>query len=79
MNANEHKLMVYMFVRQTMLLKAFVEILRSRNILQGDDVEAFEELVRSQERVSREIFASVADQYRAFARELGLEQNLPNV
>jgi hypothetical protein len=78
MSPNEHKLMVYMFVRETMLLKAFVEILRSRNILQDGDVEAFEELVRSQEFSNREIFASVAEQYRAFARELGLEQNLPH-
>ena len=68
-----------MLVRQAMLLKSFVEILRSRGVCDKGDVEAFEALVRSQEKADPDIFVSVVAQYRAFAQELGLEGNLPRI
>jgi hypothetical protein len=77
MTANEHKLMVFMFTRQTMLLKSFAEILRSRGVVEQGDIEAFEALVRQQEIVDHELFHAVVDQYSAFARDLGLQGDLP--
>ena len=78
MNAQEHKLMVYMFVGQTMLIGALLEILKSRGVAEPDDVEAFEALVRSFEKVDNALFATVASQYQSFAQVLGLEGNLPH-
>jgi len=77
MTANEHKLMVFMFTRQTMLLNAFAELLKSREILQGDDVEAFEALVRAQENLDRAVLQSVSSQYTSWATLLGLANDLP--
>ena len=77
MTAKEHTLMVHMFARQTMLVKAVVEMLRSRDILEPDDVDAFEALVRETEHRDLEIFRAVANQYSKFAEGLGLEDDLP--
>lgn len=77
MNAQEHKLMVYMFARQTILIQALFELLKSRDVAQPDDVEAFESLVRSFVDPESDVFFSVASQYESLARVLGLRENLP--
>jgi transcription initiation factor TFIIIB Brf1 subunit/transcription initiation factor TFIIB len=77
MTENEHRLMVFMFTRQTMLFRSLVELLKSRGVLESDDVAAFESLVVAQETSSRETLVSVVDQYSRFARELGLQGSLP--
>lgn len=77
MSPNEHKLMVYMFAREAMLIQALFEVLRSRDLLEQGDVEAFESLVHSYEKIDNDMWASVAEQYQTFAKVLGLEGNLP--
>jgi hypothetical protein len=78
MSPNEHRLMVFMFARQIILIQSFIEILRSRDILQEGDIEAFEALVRSQEASDHDVRVSVASQYQEIARQLGIEGNLPH-
>jgi ACT domain-containing protein len=78
MTADEHTLMAHMFIRQTMLIKSVVEILKSRDLLHGDDLSAFESLVRQTELSDKEIFHAVVAQYTAFATELGLQDDLPH-
>jgi hypothetical protein len=72
MTDNEHRLMVMMFAKQTELLMAILELLRSRGLNDGDDFVAFQNLVREQEEQSRHVFLSTAQQYTEFARLLGL-------
>jgi len=68
--------MVFMFSRQTLLINALVEMLKSRDILQDDDVHAFESLAR-QTKQDMKIFNGVVSQYSRYAKELGLEDDLP--
>ena len=77
MTPNEHKLMVHIFARQTMLIKSIIEMLKSRDVLQDDDVDAFEALVRETEHQDLAIFHAVANQYTTYAEGLGLGGDLP--
>jgi hypothetical protein len=72
MTKDEHKLMVWMFTRQTMLIEALVELLKSRGIVESSDVEAFEALVFERETLDRAILESVGSQYTKFAQLLGI-------
>jgi hypothetical protein len=76
MTPTEHTLIVHMFARQTLVINALVEILKSRDILQDDDVNAFEALARQTDQ-DMEIFHAVVSQYSRYAKELGLEGDLP--
>ena len=78
MTKDEHKLMVFMFTRQAMLIQSLIEVFKSRGVLAEDDIEAFEALIREQEISDRETFHSVVNQYSAFARELGIQGDLPH-
>jgi hypothetical protein len=71
--------MVHMFTRQTMLISSIVEVLKSRNFFEPDDIEAFEALVRQRENENQEIFHAVVNQYTVFAQGLGLGDDLPQV
>lgn len=77
MTRKEHTLMVHMFTRQTMLISSIVEVLKSRNFFEPDDIEAFEALVRQRENENQEIFHAVVNQYTVFAPGLGLGDDLP--
>ncbi len=79
MTRKEHTLMVHMFTRQTMLISSIVEVLKSRNFFEPDDIEAFEALVRQRENENQEIFHAVVNQYTVFAQGLGLGDDLPQV
>lgn len=78
MTTSEHKLMVFMFTRQLMLIESLFEILTSRGILSADDGNAFEALVKAKEFSSPDAFHSVVNQYTEFARQLGLDGDLPH-
>jgi len=74
MTPTEHTLIVHMFARQTLVINALVEILKSRDILQDDDVNAFEALAR---QTDQDMDHAVVSQYSRYAKELGLEGDLP--
>lgn len=48
-------------------------------VLQSGDVDAFEALVRAQESSDRQILQAVVSQYEQYARELGLQNQLPQL
>lgn len=77
MTSKEHTLMVHMFARQAMLISSLIEILKSRNVLEPDDFEAFEALVRQMENENQEILYATINQYTIFAQGLGLGDDLP--
>ena len=77
MTQDQHRLMVYMFTRQTIMIRTLIEILQRDNIVKGDDYAAFESLIVEQEQMNRSNFWVVLDQYQAFAKELGIDDQLP--
>jgi hypothetical protein len=42
MTDNEHALMIMMFTRQTMYIQMLIDMLKSNEIIQGQDVPAFD-------------------------------------
>jgi hypothetical protein len=77
MTTKEHELIVMMFAGQMMRFKAIIDILRSRELISGDDFEMFEKL--AYETTANEMFQAVAEQYKEFALNLGLPDPLPNL
>jgi hypothetical protein len=77
MTENEHRLMVFMFTKQMVVITALIELLKSSGVLTDDDLVPFQSLVLSQEQANREILTSVVSQYKEFASSLGLEESLP--
>ena len=75
MTEDEHRLIVSMFVQQSIRFKALLEILKSRGLLEGDDFAAFEDL--TQKQVGDEMLRATIDQYTEFAKDFGLQDSLP--
>jgi hypothetical protein len=75
MTENEHKLMVYMLAQQNIRLKALLEILESRGILEENDFDAFQHLAK--EQMGDDMMLATMNQYREYARLLGLQESLP--
>jgi hypothetical protein len=65
MNEKEHKLIVFMLAQQNARLMALVEALKSKGVLETDDLRAYERLIYEQENLSPQLFAGVAIQYEA--------------
>jgi hypothetical protein len=75
MTENEHKLMVYMLAQQNIRLKALLEILETRGILEENDFDAFEHLAR--EQMGDDMMLATMNQYREYAMLLGLQESMP--
>lgn len=75
MTENEHKLVVYMLAQQTIRLKALLEILESRGILEENDFDAYELLARQQ--MGDDMMLATMTQYREYARLLNLQDAMP--
>jgi hypothetical protein len=75
MTENEHKLVVFMLAQQNIRLKALLEILESRGILEENDFDAFEHLARQQ--MGDDMMLATMNQYREYARLLGLQESMP--
>ena len=77
MTTQEHELIVMMLAGQMMRFKAIIDILRSRELISGDDFEVFEKI--AYETTAEEMFRAVGEQYKEFALKLGLPDPLPNL
>ena len=75
MTENEHKLMVFMLAQQNIRLKALLEMLESRGILEENDFDAFHHL--AQEQMGDDMMLATMTQYREYARLLGLQESMP--
>jgi len=70
--------MVYMLARQQMLIESLLEILRSRELLDEGDADAFEALTREIQEIDPGVLRRVGSQYAAYATVLGLGAELPD-
>lgn len=77
MTHEEHKLMLYMFVKQMSLFRALLESLKAKGVLEPDDLQAYEALIRSSDELSQPVFDEVAGYYSSFATHFGIENQLP--
>lgn len=72
MTSEEHLLMIYMLARQYRAIKTLLEILRSRDIIERDDFEAFAQALVSGE-VSAALLDEVRGHYLEVAKKLGIQ------
>jgi hypothetical protein len=72
MTDKEHALIMTTFTRQTQYIQMLIDMLKSKEIIQGDDVAAFDSVVRS-DPASVSAFLRVTEQYHSFANQLHLE------
>ena len=70
MTSREHLLMISMLTRQLQLTKTLIEILQSRNVLERDGLQAFDALVRSDQKLSGDLLDETRDFYLAAAKAL---------
>jgi len=73
MKAEEHQLLIMMFARQSQLIQMLINLLKSKEIIQADDLQAFDFSVRADTDTSAALLLGMANQYYAFGRELGLD------
>jgi hypothetical protein len=74
----EHKLMLFMFVKQMSLFHALIESLKSKGVLDEGDLPAYEALIRSSDEMNNAMFDQVAGYYSTFATSLGIADQLPD-
>lgn len=72
MTDKEHALIIMMFTRQDQYIQMLLEMLKSNEIIQADDIPAFDSAVRN-DPDSVGALHRVDGQYRAFATRLGLD------
>jgi len=79
MTKEEHVLIVHMFARQSLTIKTLIEILKARNVIDDEDVSAFEASIFAEQDAMRNMVLSMASQYYSFAKALGLGDSVPPV
>jgi hypothetical protein len=72
MTDKEHSLMLMMFTRQNLYIQMLLDMLQSNNIIQQDDIPAFDSVVIN-DPDNADAFLRAITQYRSFASQLGLE------
>ena len=78
MTADEHRLMVYMFTRQMVIIRSLMEIMVRSETMTLDDYAAFEALIWENEQKDRTNLLAVLEQYTKYATELGIQDQLPH-
>jgi len=76
MTPEEHRLVIWVLARQLQLGKLFIDILKSRNVLEESDVEAFASTVFWDETSNHALYADAKQEYLKIAKELGLVTGL---
>jgi len=77
MTIEEHRLMIFMFAKQTELLLSVVQMLESREIIAEGDFVAYQNLVRAKQLEARNVLSQTISQYHDFAEKLGIQADLP--
>jgi hypothetical protein len=70
MTSNEHALIIAMFTKQARQIKVLSDVLKSNGILQGDDLEAFTNIVDSDPVTSRELSIETVKEYMETVKNL---------
>jgi len=76
MTPEEHRLMLFMLTRQLQALKALVEALKAKGLLDSDDLSAYGAFVESEDAISRELLLTVLAPYKSYAANLGIQTGL---
>jgi hypothetical protein len=70
---NEHSLMISMFTKQARQIRVLSDVLKSRGILVGDDLEAFTDVVDSDPQACKDLCVETVEDYMATFKNLGLK------
>jgi hypothetical protein len=76
MTRDEHLMVLTMLARQQMQIKLILDVLRSREIVSGDDLKAFDFAVRQDAESKLSLLRQVKEVYLAAAAEVGLETGI---
>lgn len=76
MTKAEHALMISMFVKHQMFIKMVIEVLKSRGLVSGDDLRAFEFRVNVDDAGKTELFEAMTTLYVQVATRLGIETGI---
>jgi hypothetical protein len=76
MTKAEHALMISMFVKHQMFIKMVIEVLKSRGIVSGDDLPAFEFRVNVDAPGKAELFEAMTTLYVEVATRLGIDTGI---
>ena len=66
-----------MFAKQFQYIKLLTEILKSKGIIEGDDLPAFFSVSRADQERNAHLLRVVKAQYRKNAKEIGLTVRFP--
>lgn len=73
MTIEEHSLLILMFARQAILIKALVDILKSHELLTDEDIKLFDSYALESETEKPRLAQMVAELYSAIAKTQGLD------
>jgi hypothetical protein len=76
MTQAEHALILGMFVKQAQISKTIIEILKSRGIVSGDDLPAFEYGVNTDASSTAELVRDLTNLYNLMAKTLRIETGI---
>jgi hypothetical protein len=76
MTPKEHALMLGVLVTQLQLMRALIEMLNSRGIIETGDMGAFMALVQSQKAETSSLVDAAHELYLAAAKTVGVETGL---
>ena len=76
MTREEHLLILTMLARQRLLIKLLIDLLRSRDIILDDDLQAFEFALRQDAASNGDVVREVKAAYLAMAESVGLDTGL---
>jgi hypothetical protein len=65
--------MLQMFIQQTKLISALIEVLKSREVLEDDDLDAYGALQSADVSLADETSHGVEVIYRSYAKVFGIE------
>jgi hypothetical protein len=77
MTPQEHELVARMFAKQLHYTKLLIEILHSKEVLEGDDLAAFLSVSRADPARNSEVIEVAKKEYRKAAKEIGLRVSFP--
>jgi hypothetical protein len=68
MTPNEHRLVLHMFIQQTRMVSTLIEVLKSREVLEDDDLDAYGALQSADESLEDETSRALEIVYRSLAK-----------
>lgn len=76
MKPEEHRLVIWVLARQLQQAKVFLDILKSRNVLEDGDAEAFASSVYLDEASNSALLREAKAEYLKIAKQMGLKTGL---